>query len=362
MPGSYSKMQNFQEDLKGEIKLGIYPYTYVRIIVMKSKLLKKKSYDKLMKMSMNEIAQFLQESEYKEEINELAADYSGAELVERALNKNLTSSFNKLKKISPDELNLLINAYLKREDIFNIKTILRGKYTKTDDKEIESLLLPVGTLNQEFLLGLLKKESIEEILKSLRIVNFKYLKNAYEDFKKSNMLIEIENALDRYYYHNLLKFLEDIPKQGKLFKEFLEAEINIRNTITILRLKKENLKKKEIEKYLFLKKNDISFNKLLDSRDIDDLLSLLGKSKYKHLLKEAIKKSGIEKSIIPIEMALYKHLLKKAVLLQHQHPLSIDIILSYMFAKEIETRNLRVIVKGKQLNLSNEFIEEQLVI
>lgn len=60
-------------------------------------------------------------------------------------------------------------------------------------------------------------------------------------------------------------------------------------------------------------------------------------------------------------MLLYKYLLEKSILLQHQHPLSIDIILGYMFAKEIETRNLRVIAKGKQLGLSNEFIESQLV-
>jgi len=345
-----------------KIKLGIYPYTYVRAIVMRSLLLKKEDYDKLMKMSLNEIANFLQDSKYKEEINELATNYSGAELIERALNKNLIKSFNKLKKISPDNLNLLINAYLKREDIFNIKTILRGKHTKTDDKEIESLLLPVGTLSQEFLSELLKMQTIEEILKNLKIIDFKKLQKAYESFKANNMLIEIENVLDKYYYNEILKFLEAIPKQGKLFKEFLEAEIDILNLIIILRLKRENLDKEEIKKYLLMEKIDDYSKKLLDSKDMEEFLSLLEKSKYKHVLKEAIKRVSEDKSIIPIEMMLYKYLLEKSVLLQHQHPLSIDIILGYMFAKEIETRNLRVIVKGKQLGLSDEFIENELVI
>lgn len=345
-----------------KIKLGTYPYTYVRTVVMRTLLLKKGDYDKLMKMSLNEIAKFLQDSTYKEEIDKLAEHYSGAELVERALNKNLIRSFNKLKSISPEKLNLLIDAYLKREDIFNIKTILRGKYTKTDDKEIESLLLPVGTLNQEFLLDLLKKQTIEEILKNLKIIDFKQLEKAYEAFKKNNMLIEIENVLDKHYYKEILKFMERIPKQGKLFKEFLKAEIDILNLITMLRLKRENLNKDEIKKYLFLEEIDSYSEKLLDTKNMEEFLSLLQKSKYSHVIKEAIKTVNENKSIIPIEMKLYKYLLEQSELLQHQHPLSIDIILGYMFAKEIETRNLRVIVKGKQLNLSNEFIENELVV
>ena len=111
-----------------------------------------------------------------------------------------------------------------------------------------------------------------------------------------------------------------------------------------------------------MEKIDDYSKKLLDSKDMEEFLSLLEKSKYKHVLKEAIKRVSEDKSIIPIEMMLYKYLLEKSVLLQHQHPLSIDIILGYMFAKEIETRNLRVIVKGKQLGLSDEFIENELVI
>lgn len=238
------QLQFQEKESENKIRLGIYPYTYVRTIVMRSILLKKEDYDKLMKMSLSEIANFLQDSAYKEEINELAAKYSGAELIERALSKNLVRSFNKLKKISPEELNLLINAYLNREDIFNIKTILRGKYTKIDDREIESLLLPVGILSKEFLLNLLKKQTIEEILKNLKIIDFKNLEGAYEAFKKNKILMEIENALDKYYYNSLINFLEKIPKQGRLFKEFLEAEIEILNIITILRLKKEALKKR----------------------------------------------------------------------------------------------------------------------
>ena len=62
-----------------------------------------------------------------------------------------------------------------------------------------------------------------------------------------------------------------------------------------------------------------------------------------------------------LEINFFKYLLEKSILMLHQNPLSIDVILGYMFAKEIEVRNLKILIKGKQLNLKEEFIENQLV-
>ena len=84
----------------GTKKLGEYPYTYVRSNVMKSLLLKKEDYHKLLKMSLPEITRYLQESEYKREIDELAGRFKGIDLIELAINKNLVNCFNKLKRIS----------------------------------------------------------------------------------------------------------------------------------------------------------------------------------------------------------------------------------------------------------------------
>ena len=74
-----------------KLELGTYPYTYVRTAVMKSLLFKKDDYQKMLKMGFNEIAKLLQESHYKKEINELGTEYSGSDLLEIALNRNLSN-------------------------------------------------------------------------------------------------------------------------------------------------------------------------------------------------------------------------------------------------------------------------------
>ena len=47
-----------------KVKLGFYPYTYVRTVVMRSLLFRREAYQKMLKMDFSEIAKFLQESRF----------------------------------------------------------------------------------------------------------------------------------------------------------------------------------------------------------------------------------------------------------------------------------------------------------
>ena len=73
-----------------------------------------------------------------------------------------------------------------------------------------------------------------------------------------------------------------------------------------------------------------------------------------------IKKLPADKQLSTLDSALQSYLLRKNTLLMHQHPLSIDVILGYMLAKEAEIRNLQLLIKGKELGLKDAFIEEHL--
>lgn len=345
------------------LKLGFYPYTYVRTAVMKSLLFKREDYHKMLKMSFSEIAKFLQESNYKKEINALATEHSGTDLLELALNRNLAESFKKLMKISPYELGLLIREYAKRKDIEDIKTILRGKFTNTNEKTIINSITAAGTLSYDFLTSLLKKESIEEILKNNRIVDFSLLKERLKELNEKKSLVSIENALDKYYYSHLIQFSKILPKEGALFRNFLLNEVEVLNILTLLRLKKAKFGKESIKDFI------ISSHRLSDSKivalaaldDFDELSRALEKTEYRNIIAKGIDEFKKNGSLITLETELYKYLLKQSILLLHQHPLSIDVILGYMFAKDIEIRNIKIIVKGKQLGLSEEFMESQLV-
>ena len=346
-----------------KLRLSFYPYTYVRTTVMRTLLLKEDHYNKILKMDFNEIARFLEETTYKRSIDRLASRLSGAELIDAALNSDLAESFAKLRRISSDELRLLIDEYLKRKDIEDIKTILRGKFTKAEDKIIENSLQAVGVLSREFLVSLIKKESVESVLKILGPIGFLSFKKPIEALKKEDGLAEIENELDRQYYDGILEFAQSLPRQGGIFRDFLVREIEIKNLLAVLKLKKAGIDKNKIQDFLFLTDNLNYKNLLLKlaNSDISSMPKLLEKSDYKELIKSGLKSYEATGSLIELEASLYKYLLKRSVLLLHQNPLSIDVILGYMFAKDIEVKNLKLIVKAKQLGLDNDFIEKQMV-
>ncbi len=55
---------------------------------------------------------------------------------------------------------MLIGAYLMRWDVWNIKSILRGKFSGASDEEIRETLVPAGSMRSDTLNELIKKPDI----------------------------------------------------------------------------------------------------------------------------------------------------------------------------------------------------------
>ena len=348
----------------GKLSLREAPYTYARVSAMKSKLIRRDDYNKLMKMKVGDIIRFLQETDYKREMDEMAVSHTGVELVEFALNKSIAKTFAKLKRIAEyDDLRIVMEEYMKRRAIWNIKTIIRGKFIGEDESKIKELVMATSRGEEAFLNELLKKDSVEDVIRSLKFLSPEQTKNALDLLRDKRTLFGVENTLDNYYYSSLLEFSKRIPSQGIVIREFIRNEIDVLNIKTVLRLKKHFMPLKEIEKFIMLKGARISkesLARLASADSVENVIALLQKMGYRKAFKDAGEKS--KKDLAYVELRLNKYMLDRVALLLHKHPLSVDVILGFMFAKEIEIRNLRTIIKGKQLSLKEEFIEGELVI
>ncbi|MBI4439166.1 V-type ATPase subunit [Candidatus Woesearchaeota archaeon] len=341
----------------GKAAKALYPYAYARVAAMRSALIKKGEYHKLAKMGPNEIASYLESTQYKKEIDLLAVSHKGPELLEVAINKNVSETFRKLRRIAGPRLQALIDIYLKRKDIENIKTIIRAKYTGTEEKQIINMLQP-AQLSIDQLKALLKKQTIEEVLREARITRPETWKQANERFKETNNLAEIENALDQSYYTEVLEAASKLPTRGTEFKQFLQHEIATKNIINILRFVKEGLDKKAIHKLLIKMngKTDKTTARMMETEPITAFES----SKYGATAKKGIEAYRQKNTTAQIESDLEKYLLAKALAMAKYKPLIADSIIGYMFAKEIEAKNLKLIAKAKQLGMSEEFIQEHI--
>jgi V/A-type H+-transporting ATPase subunit C len=69
-----------------------YAYITGRVRAMKTKLIPAEMYPRMQSMDASEIARYLEETQYKDEIDALSKDYSGTELIEHATFANLAKS------------------------------------------------------------------------------------------------------------------------------------------------------------------------------------------------------------------------------------------------------------------------------
>ena len=338
------------------------PYTFARISAMKSLLLKKEDYDRIMKMDPSEITKFLQDGVYSTEINEFAIKYSGLKLMEHSLNKHMLNIFSKLKVISDPNIRLLMNQYLKRYDFWNLKTIMRGKLTKVSDEEILDMLLPLGSLKKEHLQKILTKTTIRDILESSKLIDVNEFKEAIDNYENKNDLSMVENILDYHYYLDSVRFAENIPQQGKLFQEFFMHEFDIYNIKLLLKKVYFGFDKDEVQKYVIYQGKFLNariIKSLLNKEKLSELVRELSKTPYSKIIT---KLDEVQDPLLRYEVLLERFLLEKSILLFHQHPLTVDLVLGYMFAKDIEIRNLRTIIKSKTLEFTEDYVKNLIVV
>ncbi len=313
-----------------------------------------------MKMSVTEITKYLQDRQYREDINALGVRYEGLELLEHALKNNLERSFTKLRRISDEDMLELIDGYLARHDVWNIKTILRALYTKQDKaKTKEMLLVTAGPASEEFLLGLLNQKSFEDAVHMLQKSKWKSAVDGKEG------LMQIENGLDTQYYRELLEVADRLSSEGALFKRFIVTEIEILNLLVIMRMVREEVDAEDIKKLLFWvsgSRLNPLFDELVTKTSVEEIVQACQNTLFKEALNRGL--AGYEKtrSLVEMERELRRYLLRISAQFSRKGVLTFNVVLGYMFEKEQEARNIRVIMKGRELGMGDKYIEQEMVV
>ena len=346
-----------------------YPYAVTRIRAMRIKLFPRDAYPRFMNMSLDEITRKIGESEYKQDIDELSREYSGVNLIEHALNRNMAASFQKVLKITEGELHELVLEYLRIFDIEDIKTILRGKKNNIPEDQILQTLVTGGVLRYTFLSGLVSR-SIEEIIASFNDSPYGPILSQYD----GTNLPTVENELDKFYYGNLFEAV-GYPGSAdrKQFDQFVRREIDIKNLSLLLRIKKyeaiesaaspenkcvvENLSSMIIPHGLALdtdKLKDLCY---------DDFIEAIRSTPYWDAVGPILDTADLKSvSLTGVEARLTKYNLTKATENSRRFLLSIIPILEFIIYKNNEVRNLRIIIRGKSVGLDNDLIKDRLVI
>jgi V/A-type H+-transporting ATPase subunit C len=315
-------------------------------------------------MDTHEITRFLGESQYKKEITELGLKAKGFQLIDLALNRNIAEVYQQILGFCEGDLTTMVSAYLQREDIWNIKTILRGKSYNAKPEDIMRALRSAGKYPEEYWQEIVQNsKTVQEAIELLNGNDYyEIIKDFKQDWETHPELCE--NKLEQAYYRFLLNSIHSRSEPNRLFLEFIREEIDLANIKTLLMTKYESVEPTAIASMILLggKIPDKTIQLLLNVSDFKQFLEELQKIPEYHTIRDPIGMIEQTSTLSHVIRVLEKDHLTKATKKSYLHPLSILPILDYFLRKRIEVENLRILTKVKEKGLPEQVIKELLVV
>jgi V/A-type H+-transporting ATPase subunit C len=181
----------------------------------------------------------------------------------------------------------------------------------------------------------------------------------------SNDLGPVEDFLDRLYYQRFFDQLAHPTRPEKVLVNWMRIEVDVRNIITLLKLKRNKVKTDRPESYFIGGGAELSVKELvriLATESLETAIADLSTLTYYEQIKDSLEAAKVTGSLSEVEITLYKRLARQSEKLSRVYPQSVLPIVDYIVRKKIEVDNIRIIARGKQSGLSQDQIKKLLVI
>ena len=311
---------------------------------------------------------YLKKSAYNVYFQE-AANESQNFNTDEAIRRSLSDSIKKLTVIAKDEEMGLIEILLGRWDVFNIKTLIRGKLNNIPSFEVLQATIPAGTLNEGLLEEIYKQPSVYQIISMLVTIGFSYAFPLLKiKFIHEIDLFKGELELEKSFFSFFLRKLSTPGKRdinSKIVHNFMRLLIDRYNLIAAVKMSEEGFDADDKSNYFIEVGRIISpdvYEKMIRSRDITECISMIESNEWKNHWNRFSSKIHITSPALLVEKWMDYEILMHAIKLSREDPLNIGLAVSYIWKKINEVINLRTILRGIQFKIPPDEIEGLLLI
>ena len=261
----------------------------------------------------------------------------------------------------PSDIVKILEAYIVKYDVLNIKAMLQAISTGK-----KASMIPIGIIHTRGLLDELSNaESVDCVIEQLnrcKLGNYASILEEYNIDEGTRLILLAEARLDGEYYKNLLNITKDIIDGAILSKAF-GIIIDMTNLQIILRAIIDGIGP-EAAGYT------ISGGYMISKVVVKDLISLklsdiperLEHTQYCNVVEEVASSYDRTKSITVIDEVIEKHKFRLSKEILSPRVLSPLMVAWYLILKEIEIRNLRLILKAAFDSIAIEEIKNYLVL
>jgi V/A-type H+-transporting ATPase subunit C len=248
-------------------------------------------------------------------------------------------------KFLPKEIPKVSRAYVVKYDISNIKSALQGI---SDGKKPS--MIPVGTIYNNALLDeLVKAESVDDIIQLLircKLGDYIPALDQYKTDKSTESKLLVEANLDGEYYKSILNMARGI-KDGSVLAQAFGLVIDLTNLQIALRAVIKGIGPDAAEFVIAggYRITDKAIQELL-SLKLTDVPARLQDAQYQDIANEVSANYDKTKSITAIDEIIDKHKFRMLKEMLSPRVLSPLVMIWYLILKEVEIRNLRLVLKA----------------
>lgn len=318
----------------------------VTIRVYENELLTQAVYERMLAANnFDEAVNVLRETVYRDEVEEVLRTHNYDDMITESLER----LYHRLFQVSPSAE--LVELATLRYSYQNIKVLLKEFVSATN---LEGLYFPIGRydvteLRQAVTLG------TSEVLPELYLKTIRIAKADYSEFKNIH---QVEVLIDRYYFEHLKQLALEIGDPDII--DIVDMQIDFKNISTLIRAKYQNRTTNFLRSILSDAGSlDVENLVQIGTKDPRTLIQSLFETKYKNLLSESLITAGIGISSIKFDYFTDNAMMTKMqeAKLKAFGPLP---MLAFIFAKETEARNLRLVLSAKENNIDVDETRERM--
>lgn len=323
----------------------IYAYSVGRVRALETRLLDQGRFERMIDAASGEEAlKMLTESDYAAAVTELDDVHD----FEYMLSAELKNSFDLIRDISPRPE--MIAPLTLRYDVHNLKVLFKAKYlgVKTD------LFIPVGSVDLNKLEFAVNEDDYRDLPGELR----QAAESINEDFLVNRDPQVIDLILDQVLYKQLIIFARE---HKSIFLEGLFVrQIDLTNLKTLVRVKRMGLDREFLKKVL-LPQGSLPADRLISLIDepLESVITALNMSEYASLVDEGVRE-WLEKGTASRFEKLTDDYITGYLKRGKWKAFALEPLVGYLWAKEIEVKNIRIVLVGKINKLPAEAIRERI--
>jgi len=330
------------------LKVNQYDYAYPtgRIRAREIKLLDDSRFERMLESSSaDEAYKVLTEADYGFG-GDAAEDFHSFETL---LSDELKKTFMLLYELAPQPE--VIKAFQRRYDYFNIKVLIKAELQGV---ETPSILIDAGTFEKDEIIRIIRERDYEELTPIMRDA----VLDVYDVFSRTRDPQAIDLLLDKASFRQFSSDLLNID--NAFLQSIAKLTIDITNIKMYVRARAIN-KTTDFLKKILLDGGEIPAELYIENVDkpVETLNEVLRETRYRDVVKKGLDIYREKGNVSGLEKLLdnfFMEFLYQAKLIT----VGVEPFIAYLYAKETEIRNVRIIMTGKINNLPADLIRERL--